>query len=144
MSPLAPAVLVLEKTPRWESELKRRIVGPNRLVRPCRSTADILVLCRQVPGSVVVIDFAAGAADGLRLLEALDRRRLGALPVVVAAAAERELEWPARELGAAAFVTDTIGGAALAALCQRMLASRVRENLKSASTATSPDDRGPG
>jgi DNA-binding NtrC family response regulator len=123
MSPLAPAILVLEKTPRWESALKRRIAGPNLLVRPCRSTADILTLCRQVPGSIVVIDFSAGAADGLRLLETLDRRRLHALPIVVASTAQPDLEWPARELGAAAFITDTIGGGALAALCRRMLAS---------------------
>jgi DNA-binding NtrC family response regulator len=121
MSPLAPAVLVFEKSPRWESELKRRISSPQLLVRPCRSAADVLNLCRQIPGSVVVIDFAAGAAEGLRLLEALDGRRLRALPVVVASRALQDLEWSARELGAAGFVPDTIGGAALAALCVRLL-----------------------
>ena len=122
MSPLAPAVLVLEKAPRWESELKRRVASPQLLVRPCRSTADVLSLCCQMPGSVVVIDFAAGAAEGLRLLEALDARRLRAVPVVVASRELDELQWPARELGAAGFVADTIGGAALSALCLRMLA----------------------
>src|SRR6516165_9542027 len=95
MSPLAPAVLVLEKAPRWESELKRRISGPQLLVRPCRSAEDVLSLCRQMPGSVVVIDFDAGVAEGLRLLEALDARRLRAVPVVVASRELDELEWPA-------------------------------------------------
>src|SRR5262245_32646352 len=121
MSPLAPALIVFEKTPRWESELKRRIPSTTLLVRPCRSAADVLDLCRQMPGSVVVIDFAAGAAEGLRLLEALVARRMRALPVVIASTALQALEWPARELGAAGFVGETIGGAALAALCRRIL-----------------------
>jgi len=136
MSPLAPAVLVFEKTPRWESELKRRMSRAPFLVRPCRSAADVLHLSRQMPGSVVVIDFAAGAAEGLRLLEALDRRRLRALAVVVASTALQELEWPARELGAAGFVAETIGGAALAALCRRILTA--------ASPALSPAGPAPG
>ena len=126
MSPLAPAVLVLERSPRWESELKRRLSGPHVRVRPCRSAADVLRLCRQMPGSMVVVDFAAGPAEGLRLLEAVDCLRLEIAPVVIAPRTLAELEWPARELGAADFVADTIGGDALAALCRRFLGNAVR------------------
>jgi DNA-binding NtrC family response regulator len=121
MSPLAPAMLVLERSPRWESELKRRLAGLRLLVRPCRSAADVVGLCRQIPGSVVVIDFSAGPADGLRLLESLHCLRKGVVPVVIAARALAELEWPARELGAVAFLADTTGGAALARLCRRFV-----------------------
>jgi ActR/RegA family two-component response regulator len=120
MSPLAPALFVLEKSPRWESELKRRMAGRQLLVRPCRSTSDVIALCRQSPGSAVVIDVTGGAADGLRLVEALDRRARNVSAIVIAAREQAELEWPARELGAKAFVSDTIGGAALATLCRRM------------------------
>jgi DNA-binding NtrC family response regulator len=95
--------------------------GPQLLVRPCRSGADVLHLCRQMPASVVVIDLAAGPADGLRLLEALNRLRSGSAPIVIAPRALAELEWPARELGAADFVADTIGGSALAILCRRFV-----------------------
>lgn len=122
MSPLAPAVLVFEKAPRWEAELKRRLSGQDLLVRPCRSASDVIALCRLMPGSVVVNDFAAGAAEGLRLLEALLRKRLQAFVLVVASRELGELEWPARELGAAQFVSETIGGEALAQSCRRMLA----------------------
>jgi DNA-binding NtrC family response regulator len=144
MSPLAPAVLVFEKAPRWESELKRRLSSTQLLVRPCRSPADVLHLCRQMPGSVVVIDFSAGAAEGLRLLESLESRRLRALPVVVASTALEELEWPARELGAAGFVAETIGGAALAALCRRMLVVPPSGGLTAAWPALSPAGRARG
>lgn len=122
MSPLAPAVLVFEKAPRWEAELKRRLSGRELLVRPCRSASDVVALCRKMPGSVVVNDFAAGAADGLRLLEALLLQRLRAFVVVVASRELSDLEWPARELGAVHFVSDMIGGDVLARNCRRMLA----------------------
>jgi DNA-binding NarL/FixJ family response regulator len=74
-----------------------------------------------MPGSVIVNNFAAGAADGLRLLEALLRERLRAFVVVIASRELCELEWPARELGAVHFVSDTIGGDSLAQSCRRLL-----------------------
>jgi DNA-binding NtrC family response regulator len=137
MSPLAPALFVLENAPRWESELKRRFAGGQWLVRPIRSTSDAVQFSRQSPGSVVVIDFSAGAAEGLRLLESLGRQSPGSLPVVIASREQAELEWPARELGAVDFVSDTIGGDALAVFCQRMLRShecgRASDGCKAAS-----------
>jgi hypothetical protein len=74
-----------------------------------------------MPGSVVVADLAAGAAEGLRLLETLLKRRLRAFVVVVASCELADLEWPARELGAAQFVNDTLGGEALAQCCRQLL-----------------------
>jgi ActR/RegA family two-component response regulator len=117
----AHAIFVFEKSPRWEAELKRRLGSRHVLVRPCRSAKDLLDLCRQAPGSVAVVDFAAGIADGLRLVEALAALRLGTSPVVIGSRDTEELEWPARDLGAVAFVTDRIGGDALADICRRML-----------------------
>ena len=121
MSPLAPAIFVFEKSPRWESELKRRSRNGRVLVRPCRTAADVIALARQVPGSVVVLDLAAGAAEGLQLLEALFRLRAGIFPVVIASRVTQDLEWPARELGAAHFTTDSISGEVLADICRRFL-----------------------
>jgi DNA-binding NtrC family response regulator len=121
MSALAPAIFVFEKAPRWEAELKRRLADRQVLVRPCRSPQDVLALCRQAPGSVAVVDFAAGIADGLRLVEALAGLRLGISPVVIGSRETEDLEWPTRELGASGFVTDRISGEGLADLCRRML-----------------------
>jgi DNA-binding NtrC family response regulator len=121
MSPLAPAIFVFEKFPRWDAELKRRLANHQVLVRPCRSAQDLIALCRQAPGSVAVIDLATGIVDGLQLIEALAGLRLGICPVVIGSHETEELEWPARELGAAGFVTDRIGGDALADICRRMV-----------------------
>ena len=121
MSSLAPAIIVFEKAPRWESELKRRFNAQQVLVRPCRSVPDVLALCRQAPGSVVVVELAAAAAEVLRLLESLSRLRLTAFPVVIGSVEMASLEWPARDLGAVDFVTDRIGGDALADTCRRIM-----------------------
>lgn len=121
MSPFAPAVLVFEKSPKWEAELKRRLAGPCLLVRPCRSAGDVLALCRQAPESVVVIDLAAGAADCLKLLESIALERLKACAVAIGSREMSELEWPIRELGAADFVSECVGGEALAQICRGML-----------------------
>ena len=91
-------------------------------VRPCRSSADTIALCRQAPGSLAVLDFTVGPAEVLQLLERLLRLRSVVLPIVIGSAETGELEWPARELGALAYVTDRIGGMALARLCQQALA----------------------
>ena len=118
---LAPAIVLFEKTPRWESELKRRFNAQEVLVRPCRSASDVLMLCRQAPASVVVADFAAGAADVLRLLESLICLRAAVYPVIIGSVETASLEWPARDLGAVDFVTDRINGDVLAEICRRIL-----------------------
>jgi len=114
-------VIVFEKFPRWESELKRRIGGRQLLVRPCRSDLDVVNLCRQTPGSVVVIDLSSVADEGWRLLEGLAQSQFRVLPVVVGGRDTAEMEWLAREMGAVDFVSDSIGGGALADFCRRAL-----------------------
>lgn len=122
MTAFAPAVIVFEKAPRWEAELKRRLAGRHLLVRPCRTLKDVLTLAGQAAGSIVVIDFAAGAAEGLRILEALFRKRLAVWPLIVGTPETDDLEWSARELGAAGYVGDAISGEGLARICRRALA----------------------
>lgn len=131
MSLYAPAIVLFEKAPRWESELKRRFDAQEVLVRPCRSAGDALTLCRQAPGSVAVADFAAGTADVLRLLEALLCQQTRAYPVVIGSVETTSLEWPARDLGAVAFVTDRINGEYLAGICRRILSADRPEKTKS-------------
>jgi DNA-binding NtrC family response regulator len=123
MAALAPAVIVFEKVPRWEAELKRRLADPGLLVRPCRTSRDVLTLAGQAFGSVVVIDLDTGAAEGLRILEGLLKLRIASWPIVVGTREGDSLEWPARDLGAAAYFSGSIGGEGLAAICRRGLSS---------------------
>ncbi len=72
---------------------------------------------------MAVVNFAAGIAEGLRLVHALALLSQGISPVVIGSCECAELEWPARDLGAAGFVNDRIGGDALADICRRLLES---------------------
>ena len=93
-------------------------------MRPCRSSQDLVALCRQAPGSVAVVDFAVGIAYALRVVQSISAHTMGISPVVIGSRETEELEWPARDAGAAAFVTDRIGGDALADICRRLLEPR--------------------
>ena len=114
------AIIVFEKKPRWEAELKRELSRDKTRVRAVRTTRAILPLVRELPGSVVVLDFDAAPADCLRLIGTLSETS-SALPVAIASPALAELEWTARELGAVAFLPVTITGERLARLCARLL-----------------------
>jgi DNA-binding NarL/FixJ family response regulator len=78
-----------------------------------------LELLVAMPGSVLVIDLESGAGDALRLTETVNRHALAAAVVIIASAAEAELEWPFRELGARDFLLESLRGSELARLCQR-------------------------
>jgi len=121
MSHFAPAILVFEREPRREAELKRSFAIEGVLVRPCRSASDVLDLCRAMPGSIVVIDLETGAGAALRCLEQVLLQRLRASPVVIASAEVGELEWPLRELGAIAVLSESVRGDELAKLCRRVI-----------------------
>jgi hypothetical protein len=118
MSRLAPGIIVFEKRPCREPELKRQFAGRNLNVRPCRSAADVRLLMDRMPGSVLVLDLAAGPDECLRLVGHAAQVRQA---VVVGPPEFAELEWPLRELGAAAYVLPTIPGRRLAELCARLL-----------------------
>jgi DNA-binding response OmpR family regulator len=121
MARLAPAVLVFEKRPRLEAGLKRGLEPERVLVRPCRSSADLLELCRAMPGSVAVIDFAVGGAAVLQWLTEIATCRVDVAPIIIATPKERELEWPLRELGTSAVVFEMSSCRELTALCRRFL-----------------------
>lgn len=121
MTLLAPGILVYEKRPRWEAELKRSLVGRGWQIRGCRTTGSALSLLTTMPHGVLVTDLAAGPAECLHLLEQVLRRRLPAAAIVISPAIDADLEWPARELGALDFLRETEASRALAPLCQRQL-----------------------
>ena len=116
----APGIIVLERGTRWEAELKRE-AGATLQVRPCRRPADVLRELAMMRGSVVVVDLEVGAAECLRLLARVIEEVLRPQVVVVAAASQADLEWPARELGAVEFLLETGLERRLGLACLRLL-----------------------
>jgi ActR/RegA family two-component response regulator len=117
----APGVVIYEKTRRWEAILKRAFLGTQTQVRPCRLPAEMLELLGAMRGSVAVIDLSAGAAAGLRLITQICWRQPQSHVFVLAPPSLADLEWPAREFGAAAFLPDSVSDAHLGQLCRQHL-----------------------
>ena len=126
-----PTVFVFETKPRWTPELQRQFNDEDIRVRNCPSTSELVTLLESctvsgdtTPAFVVVLDFAAGAAECLQFLGRLISRA-GPWPIIVIGSSRTaELEWSVRELGALEFVVDYISGEDLARLCRRQLAGR--------------------
>ena len=117
----APGVVIYEKTSRWESLLKRYFATQSFQIRPCRLPSQVLTTLAAMPGSVTVIDLAAGAAAGLRLMTQVRQVVPAGQVIVVAPESLADLEWPAREFGALAFLRDSVSEAELGGLCARQL-----------------------
>jgi len=115
-----PGVIVLEKRPRWEAELKRSLRLPVS-IRPCRLPPEVGKALETMPGSVVVLDFEIGAGEVLRLVEQLSSRVPRPDVIVVAAAPWAELEWALREAGALDFLIDATAGPQLVRCCRSLL-----------------------
>lgn len=120
-SRFTPALLILERSPRLEPDLKNLLANPDLLVRPCRSPRDVLELSSKMRGSVVVMDFDASPAETLRLLEHLSHGRHDARPVVLASPEWGELEWAVRDAGAIHFLPRSTPIRCVANHCRSLL-----------------------
>lgn len=117
----APGIVIYEKTSRWEALLKRYFQQQDVQVRPCRLPAQVLTTLAAIPGSVTVVDLSAGAAQGLRLITQARQQVPAGEVIVIAPESLADLEWPAREFGAMAFLPESVSEDELGALCAKQL-----------------------
>ncbi|MBS0204402.1 MAG: hypothetical protein JSS49_15970 [Planctomycetes bacterium] len=113
-------LVVFEREPVWGPELKRQYSNQPILVRECRSVQD-LVAIPEVAETVFVLTLDAAPQDCLSWLVGWCQRRPRSPVVVISSAKLADLEWPIREAGAAAFVSDELAGHHVASLCRRLL-----------------------
>ncbi|MDB5389841.1 MAG: hypothetical protein JWM11_5487 [Planctomycetaceae bacterium] len=129
----APGIVIYERSRRWEAILKRQFLNTRIQVRPCRLPAQMLEILGTMPGSVAVIELGAGAAQGLRLITQIGWKHPQSRTVVLAPASLADLEWSAREFGAAAFLPDSISDEQLGQLCRWQLRSDSQSDFQAAS-----------
>ena len=115
-------ILVFERQPYWEPELRRQFHDEPVLVRACRSLSDLEQVAADASGCVVVAELADRPAELLRWLarRLMNGRTLRV--VVVTNPNTASLQWHASEVGATAFVSDDCGGRHMARLCRRQWA----------------------
>ena len=112
-------VFIFEKRPRWTPALQRQFLDEDVRVRRFTRLADLRREATASSRGVVLLEFAAGAADCLQFLgRALGRP--GFPPVfVIGSDRTADLEWPIREFGATAFLDEAIPRSQLARLIRR-------------------------
>ena len=115
-------IAVFEKRPYWGPELQRQFHETGVVVRECRSVRDLFPSIESIPSAMIVLDLEAGLDDCLDWLgnEVLHSPR--SIPIIALGSATTvDLEWPLREAGVTAFISDIIQGNQLARLCRRQL-----------------------
>lgn len=128
----ARMIVVFERQPYWEPELRRQFHDEPVPIRACRTLSDLEQMASDAADCVVVADLAERPADVLRWLS---RRLINgrSLPVIIVTNPHTaSLQWHASEAGAVAVVREDCGGRQLARLCRRQWnAPAERENLRS-------------
>jgi hypothetical protein len=113
------SVYVFELRPRRVPELARQFQRENVRVRGFASLAALTAAAVNPGATVAVLELDAAPADCLRWLAERMGRPGQIDTVVIGTRRTAELEPLVRELGAAEFVWDTVGGESLARRCRR-------------------------
>lgn len=112
-------IIVFERKPRYTPELQRQFLKDRVGVRACSSMADVERARVSTPGAVLLLELEAAPAEILQFLGGNVGRTADAPVFVAGSARMAALEWRVRELGAAEFIIEPIGGENLANLCRR-------------------------
>ena len=113
-------IAVHERRPWWAPQLQHRFVVGDIAVRTYTLIQDVI---GARPELVIVADSGDGSV-AVNAMAELRNRRCDAFVAVIVANELRAAEWRLRELGASAVLTDDVGADALAAVCDRALATR--------------------
>jgi DNA-binding NtrC family response regulator len=116
-------VFVFEARRRWAPELARQWFERSVRVRGFDNLAALRATLTGRTPAIVVLELEAAPADCLRWLSAQTNDWPRPAIVVIGSSRTAELESLVRELGAAEFAPDTIGGESLARICQRLHAT---------------------
>jgi len=118
-------IVVLEREPFWEPELKRQFSGAPVVVRGCRKDLESLVSTAE--NCVAVIDASRDTAEVLRWsARRLTNRRC--VPTVIVAEPDiMSFQWHAREAGVIAVVPHVISAHELARLCRKQWPAELPE-----------------
>lgn len=114
------SLLVFERRPRFAPLLQRLFQGTEFAVRAWTAAEDLQQAVQTGSGVVMLVTEAA-EEPCLNLLGRFATMATPPRTIVVASAHAATLEWPARELGATAFVSNRIPTGELVDLCKRLM-----------------------
>lgn len=114
---------VLESVPFVAPELQRRFQGDEITVKAVRLTTDLAAM--PAP-RVFALAFAFDEVAVINFVKSVRDEPHTACIVVVSAGRFSDAEWLLRELGADSVIEDAIRGEPLAAICRKLLKSRIQ------------------
>jgi len=121
-----PQLVVFEEGRRWVDTVRARLAGLPLRVRHSVAALDALQLLRSERSSVVLAELGLRPIDVLRLIEELGQQSAGHTVLVVARSNHAELELPARELGAGAFLVEPLAAMQVAGFVETVLRRKWR------------------
>ena len=101
--------------------MKRRFLDSRTIVRGCSARQDLLKAAAVI-GSVMILVLENHEAHCVEIMGRFASQPNGPPVVVVTSTRNADLEWPLREMGAAAVVSDGITSDDMTDLCRRFLA----------------------
>jgi hypothetical protein len=119
MSSTQHPIVVFERQPFWEPELRRQFADGGATVRGCRTVADLDHLTSGNPRLIAVVNLEDAAADLLRWLSRGLTTGRQVPTIAVAGPKSMPFQWHAREAGVVAVLSREIGGHQLARLCRK-------------------------
>ena len=119
-----PQLLVHEAGRRWIDGVRNRLARLPVRVRHSAVARDSLEIARHERRCMVLAELGLRPLDTLELLAGIDRLGRELTVIVVARSDQADLEIPARELGAAVFLTEPLTVAELVDLVEPIVRSQ--------------------
>lgn len=117
-------IVVCERQPFWEPEMRRQFPQGSVIVRACRTLRDLESMVAGLPAdavrsTVVILSLADAPSASIRWLSRQQAAGDFVPTLVVVDESLRFLEWHVREAGAVSVVSEFIGGHRLAGLVRK-------------------------
>jgi DNA-binding response OmpR family regulator len=119
-----PQLVVHEAGRRWIEGLRSRLARLPVRVRHSAIARDTLEIARQELRCIVLAELGRRPLDTLDLLQQIDRLGRELAVIVLGRSDQADLEISARELGAAAFLTEPLTAAELASFVEPIVRSQ--------------------
>lgn len=112
-------IILLEQTPYWEAELRRRFPGIGEELIACRNLQEVQKGFKNHPGSILISGGVELTGELVLLAGELLERGVAAGIVVIRRSHDQEVEWVLREMGVRAVLENTYQSAAeIERICQ--------------------------
>jgi len=100
------SIIILESSPYWEAELRRRIDDLDDRLIICRNLSEVRPAMKSAHDNIFLCPLSPLTGELLLLLSEVQERRMSSGIIVVRKNVDAELDWNLREIGVTAVLPD--------------------------------------